>query len=189
MSHIKTLAIVTLAASAIAVPTLALAEGGGGGGGVTYGTPNSGNVNITGSVALKCDITNDPVTLALGELAGAGGTLDTSKVNGHSVNLTGWCNGTKSTMSVQATSIALTPALPTNQVPSGFDQSVDYTATATANSVSATDSSSTPGAGSAVTVGAFTGNIGVSLSSASASGLLVAGSYQGTTTVTLTPGM
>lgn len=191
MSHIKTLAIVTLAATGFATSTLATVENPHNNPpAVTYGTPNSGNVNISGSVALKCDITNDPVQLSLGELAGTNGTLDTSKVNAQSKTLTGWCNGTQSTMSVTASPIVLTPALQSNQVPNNFTQTVNYTATAVANGATATDSSTSNAAGSAVTVGAFTGNIVVTLSNASAgNSLLVAGNYQGTTTVTLTPGM
>ena len=73
--------------------------------------------------------------------------------------------------------------------PTGFDNRVDYTATAVANSASASDSSLTAGAGTASTVGLFTGNIVVTLSGASSpsNGLMVAGGYTGNVVVTLTP--
>jgi hypothetical protein len=66
---------------------------------------------------------------------------------------------------------------------------VDYTATAVANSSSASDSSLTAGSGTSSTVGLFTGNIVVTLSGASSpnNGLMVAGGYTGNVVVTLTP--
>jgi len=73
--------------------------------------------------------------------------------------------------------------------PTGFDNRVDYTATAAANSASASDSSLVAGAGTPSTVGLFTGNILVTLSAASSptSGLMVAGGYGGNVVVTLAP--
>ena len=101
----------------------------------------TGTVAIDGSVAGRCLFTTDNATISLGELALSGsgataGKLDASKVNGQNRTLVGWCNSTAATMSVTSTAL-------TNQAvaASGFDNRVDYTATALANSVSATDSS------------------------------------------------
>jgi hypothetical protein len=73
----------------------------------------------------------------------------------------------------------------------GFARRIDFTATAAANGKEATDSSlvSSPGAGTAIPVGMFSGDVVVTLSSASApnNGLLVAGDYSGQVVVTLTP--
>jgi hypothetical protein len=71
----------------------------------------------------------------------------------------------------------------------GFDTRIDYTATAVANAISASDSSLVAGPGTSSTVGLFTGNVVVTLSAASSptSGLLVAGAYTGNVVVTLTP--
>jgi len=154
---------------------------------VQTGDPVDGTVNIDASVAPKCLFTGDnPVQLSLGELANAVGNLDTSKVNNKSVTLHAWCNSAGSQMHVETTKLALTPALVPN--PTGFVQQVDYTASALANAKTATDDTSVAGPGSDVVVGIFTGDVPVTLSNASATGLLLAGAYQGTVVVTLTPG-
>ena len=148
-------------------------------------TPVTGTVNIDGSVAGRCTFTLPSVTLSLGELSlSTNGKLDVSKVNGKTATLTGWCNSTAATMSVTTTQLTTGTA-----APSGFDNRVDYTATAAANSASASDSSLVAGAGTPSTVGLFTGNILVTLSAASSptSGLMVAGGYTGNVVVTLTP--
>lgn len=149
----------------------------------------TGTVDIDGSVAGRCLFTTDNAVIHLGELAlgGSGATagkLDASKVNGQTATLVGWCNNTAAKMSVEATELTNSTTAPT-----GFDNRIDYTATATANSVSADDTSLTAGAGTAQTVGMFTGNIDVALSAASTpnTGLLVAGDYTGNVKVTLSP--
>lgn len=150
----------------------------------------TGTVTIDGSVAPRCLFTTSNAVINAGELAltGTGGTagkLDTSKLDGQTRTLVGWCNGTASTMSVEAFPVVNTTV--TSAPPTGFDRVVNYTATATANAVNAADSSILAGAGSASTVGLFTGNVTVTLSNSStpASGLLIAGAYQGETRVTL----
>ncbi|MGA0602872.1 hypothetical protein ACO2Q3_19340 [Caulobacter sp. KR2-114] len=149
--------------------------------------PVTNIVNIDATVAAKCLFTGEsPVSLHLGELATAVGNLDTSKVDNQSVTLNGWCNSAGSQMHVEATRLSLTPAIVPN--PTGFVQQVDYTATAVANGHNATDDTSISGPGTDVNVGIFTGQVPVTLSNASAVGLLIAGSYQGTVTVTLSPG-
>jgi len=151
-------------------------------------TSVTGTVNIDGSVAGRCTFTLPNATLSLGELSlASNGKLDTSRVNGKTATLTGWCNSTAATMAVTTTQLTTGTAAPT-----GFDNRVDYTATAVANSASASDSSLTAGAGAASTVGLFTGNIVVTLSAASSpsNGLMVAsgpGGYTGNVVVTLTP--
>ena len=150
---------------------------------------STGTVDISGSVAGRCLFTLPNQTISLGELALGGtgataGKLDVSKVNGKTATLIGWCNNTAATMSVTTTEL-INPAT----AATGFDKRVDYTATAVANAASAADSSLTAGAGSAGSVGMFTGNVVVTLSAASSptSGLLVAGAYTGNVVVTLTP--
>ena len=145
----------------------------------------TGTVNIDGSVAGRCTFTLPSVTLSLGELSlASNGKLDVSKVNGKNATLTGWCNNTSATMTVTTTQLTTGTA-----APAGFDNRVDYTATAVANSASASDSSLVAGAGTPSTVGLFTGNIVVTLSAASSptSGLMVAGGYGGNVVVTLAP--
>jgi len=150
----------------------------------------TGTVMIDGSVAPRCLFTTSNAVINAGELAQAGtggsaGKLDTSKLDGQSRTLVGWCNGTASSMSVEAFPVVNTTV--TSAPPAGFDRVVNYTATATANAANASDTSIVAGAGSASTVGLFTGNVVVTLSNSStpASGLLIAGAYQGETRVTL----
>ncbi|MDE1918926.1 MAG: hypothetical protein KGJ57_22735 [Sphingomonadales bacterium] len=156
----------------------------------------TGTVSINGSVAGRCSFTLDNGVISLGELSqgstgAAPGHLDAAKVNGQQKTLTGWCNGSGATMSVLAE-----PLWNTATASAGFDNRVDYTATATANSQNATDTSTDAGAigttgsaGTPVNVNMFTGNVVVTLSNSSTptSGLMVAGNYSGQVVVTLTP--
>ena len=88
-------------------------------------------------------------------------------------------------MAVTATELTSTTSAPN----SSFDNRVDYTAVASANGVNASDSSVTTGAGGSTSVNVFAGSIGVTLSDAATpnNGVLVAGSYTGNVTVTLSP--
>lgn len=151
-----------------------------------------GDVTINGSVADRCLFTLPSQVINLGELSLPGtdanaGRLDPAKVNGANATLQGWCNGAAATMKVEALPIVNTSF--TSSPASGFDRIVNYTATATANTFSATDQSGVAGAGSEVGVGMFTGPIPVVLSAPGTpgGGILVAGNYQGLVKVTLTP--
>lgn len=151
----------------------------------------TGTVDIDGSVAQRCLFTIPNATIHLGEMSqtgsGAGaGTLNPAAVNGQTAALSAWCNGTASSMTVETT--ALTLQSPPPSIPAGFVARVDYGADASANAVTATDSSLSAGAGTPVTVGMFNDAIDVTLKDATtASGLLVAGTYTGDVKVTLTP--
>ena len=153
----------------------------------------NGTVNVNGSVADRCLFTTPSETISVGELAlpGTGanaGRLDAGKLDGETRTLSGWCNGTAATMTVEA--LPLLNADFTSAAPTGFDRRVDYSAAAAANSATANDTSTgSPGAGSPVSVGLFTGDVVVTLSGSSSptGGLLVAGDYQGQVIVTLSP--
>lgn len=168
----KLLILAALPALAVASPALAQVEG---------------RVDIDGSVAARCLFTLPNATIRLGELSlTSNGKLDAAKVNGRTATLSGWCNGAASTMTVTTTELTTGTA-----ATSGFDNRVDYTAQATANSVPASDSSFGAGAGLAATVGMFSGDITVLLSAASSptNGIMVAGIYTGNVKVTLTPAL
>lgn len=152
----------------------------------------TGTVGIDGQVADRCLFTTDNAVISVGELAlgGAGasaGKLDTTRLNGQTRTLVGWCNGTAATIQVEALPLLNTSF--TGTPPSGFDRRVDITASAQANRVTATDTSTVTGRGTAANVGLFTGSVDVSLSNSSTptNGLLVAGSYVGQVVVTLSP--
>lgn len=147
----------------------------------------TGTVTIDGKVALRCLFTTPSATISIPELAGTDGKLAAATVNGQTRNLAGWCNGTASTMTVTAEPLL---NLDYTGTTAGFDTRINYTATATANSVAGSDSSmGVVAPGPAVTVGLFTGTIPVALSAAAtpAGGLLVAGDYLGQVLVTLSP--
>ena len=166
---------ILLAVPALLAASPALAQSG----------PVTGTVDIIGSVAGRCMFTLPNRTIDLGEISLASdGKLDVSKVNGRNETLAGWCNNTAATMTVTATEL-------TNAIgaPAGFDNRVNYTATAQTGAISASDTTLAAGPGAASTVGRFSGNIVVTLSNAASptNGLMVAGSYTGNVVVTLTP--
>ena len=169
-----------IALAALALPLLA---------GTAHAQNATGTVTIDGSVAGRCSLSVNSASISVGEMSlPADGKLNAAVINGQSRNLTGFCNGSAANMTVQAQPLLniTAPAAPA----AGFDNRVDYTATATANAANATDSS--VGAlsdGAPVTIGQFTGNIAVTLSAASSpnSGILVGGTYQGQVLVTLKP--
>ncbi len=153
---------------------------------------STGTVTIDGAVAPRCLFTTPSAAITIPELSvqGSGanaGKLDVATVNGQSRTLVGWCNGTPSSMSVQSFPLMNTSF--TAAPPAGFDRRVDYTASAAANAVTATDSSISVGSDNSVGVNLFTGNVVVTLGSASSptNGLLVAGNYSGRVEVTLSP--
>lgn len=144
----------------------------------------TGTVAVDGRVAGRCVFALPNATISLGEISLlSNGRLDPSRVNGRTATLNGWCNSTAATMTVTTTQLTTPVTAP------GFDNRVDYTGTATANSVSGSDTSLTAGAGTPVNVGRFSGNILVTLSAASSpsNSLLVAGAYTGNVQVTLAP--
>jgi type 1 fimbria pilin len=147
-----------------------------------------GTVTINGEVAPKCLFTSGEATITLGELAGSDGKLNADAVNGQEATLNGWCNGSASTIQVNAG--------PLDNMDPGhdsFDSRIHYTATAdaTSNEVSATDTTTgVPGeAGDAENLGLFSGEVLVTLSDAESSEgkLLLAGDYSGSVIVTLSP--
>lgn len=150
---------------------------------------STGTVDVSGSVAGRCLFTLPTEAIALGELSlggtdGNAGRLDTTKVDTRNATLTGWCNASAATIKVEAQPL-LNTALATD---AAFTNRVDFTATAAANGVPATDTSSNPAVGAEQNVGLFSGNVVVTLSQASAGGkLLVAGAYDGKVLVTLAP--
>ena len=149
----------------------------------------TGTVVIDGTVAPRCLFTTPSATISLNEISlqgsdGNAGRLNTAAVNGRTATLVGWCNSAAAGMTVEAFPLINTAANAT-----GFTNRVDYTAVANANAASGDDTSTVVGAGTPVGVGMFTGNVDVALSNASAPGndLLVAGTYNGSVEVTLSP--
>jgi hypothetical protein len=153
----------------------------------------TGTVGVNGFVTARCAFTSQNVVLNIGEMAlqsGSSSTLgdyDHTKLDGLSTQLDGICNGSGSTMTVQAFPMLNTSY--TNAPPAGFETRVDYTATATENNVSATATSTSATPGTPVVVGDFNTAITVSFSNSATptGGKMVAGPYTGSVNVTLTP--
>lgn len=178
MNKFAKLALVTLSMIAVSSPAAAQSA--------------TGIVEINGSVADRCLFTVPSETISIGELALSGtgtqaGRLDVTKLNGQARTLAGWCNGTAATISVEA--LPLINRSFQGAPPTGFDTRINFNADAVANRVTASDTSTTAGAGTIIPVGLFTGDIVVTVSGSSTptGGLLVAGVYTSKIIVTLTP--
>ncbi len=150
---------------------------------------STGTVDVSGSVEGRCLFTVPSETITLGELAlggvdGTAGRLDTAKVDTQSATLNGWCNNAAATMKVEA--LALTNSAAATSA--AFTNRIDFTATAAANDVTASDTTTDAAIGAEEDVGMFSGDVVVTLASADAAGkLLVAGDYTGQVLVTLAP--
>ena len=161
--------------------------------GAACAQPVTGSVTINGTVASRCQFTTSNAVLNIGEMSvtsGSGaslGTFDHTTLDGKSAVLNGWCNGAGATMTVQAFPMLNTAF--TGTLPSGFDDRVDYTATATENSISANASSLSTSPGTPSTAGIFSSNITVSFSNSATpgGGKMIAGPYTGSVNVTLAP--
>lgn len=173
----KIFCLASFAAATSATPTLA---------------QSTDAVTIDGSVAPRCLFTTpseviNATELALSGSGSAAGKLNASMLDGQSRNLVGWCNGTASTMIVDARPVVNTDY--TAAVPTGFERIVNYTATATAGAASTNDSSMLPAVGVPAAIGLYNGIINVALSGSATplGGLLIAGTYQGSVIVTIAP--
>jgi hypothetical protein len=145
----------------------------------------TGQVDVTGHVDDRCQfVTIGNALIDLGQISGTDGKLDTAVVNAGQATLQGWCNGSASTIGVEAF-----PLLNAAAGATGFDTRVDYQATATAGTAVPEDLTTDAGAGTPVALGLFNGDIVVDINSSSSptGGLMVAGDYVGKIIVTLTP--
>lgn len=152
----------------------------------------TGIVEIDGKVADRCLFTTPSDAISIDELSLGGtgtqaGRLDVAKLNGQTRTLVAWCNGTAATVAVEA--LPLINRSFSGTAPAGFDTRINYMVNARANGATATDTSITPGSGTIVSVGLFTGDVVVNIAEASTptNGLLVAGAYSAKIIVTLTP--
>jgi hypothetical protein len=157
-------------------------------------------LNMGGTISPTCtafSMTNPTVNLRNISSTTSPGALNTAAVN---VTLSSTapsitCNGGGTTLSINADPLT-GPALPLG-APSSFSNIVDYTATInksgtgafvqsipTAGIANAT-TSTTP---TSATVGLVDSSFTIALSGAVAGGVLIAGGYNGTLTIALTPG-
>lgn len=159
----------------------------------------TGNVGVGGQVAPLCILgTPNPATVNLGTLANTSGARvgRVATFSDQSVTLPGsFCNFAGSQLTVQATALLAADA---STPPAGFSRAVNYTATASgwaATNAAATTAALAGGANATATGSGSTqptpkiADLLVTLSNFTApgDGILVAGAYSGTVTVTLGP--
>lgn len=189
MNKFLTLTAAAAALMAAAAPALANPAG---------GTPATGSVNVTGSVAPKCSSSSFSSNIVLNELAKTDGTLDTtlSSAANTSVGFTVQCSSANPTIQLSATRLVNG----TTGASTGYTDTIDYTATATASKagggmtpVSYTTAVALPAATSTA-IGdriATTGpNLVVGVSNAHLQNItdhLTAGNYAATISVTVSP--
>ena len=144
----------------------------------------TGTVDVNGFVDDRCQFTLDNAVINLGEISDSDGKLDEAAVDAGTATLKGWCNGSAATIEVEAH-----PLLNSAAASGSFDNRVDYKATATAGNAAPTDLSTSAGAGTAASLGLFSGDILVDISDSASPNnrLMVAGDYVGSIVVTLTP--
>jgi hypothetical protein len=156
---------------------------------------SAGTVDVQGAVAERCQFTStSAVLLDIGEMSltsGAASNLgkyDPTTLESRTATLNGWCNGTASTMTVEAAPMVHQTF--SGAPPAGFERQVDFTATATVGGgASASDSTLAPGPGAATPVGLFSDDVTVTFANSATpgGGRLIAGAYDGTVEVTLSP--
>lgn len=159
----------------------------------------SGTVDVTGTVAARCSaVTPISGSITLGELATAAGKVDPAfagNTGGLSRNFTILCNGANPKLSVNAR--PLVNAAATNS-PSGYTNTVHYTATLTAmgakgGSTSVADQSLSSGATTAQVgdrLAAVANNISLTVGSGvttESTAVLDAGTYAGNVEIIIAP--
>ncbi|HYJ84226.1 MAG TPA: hypothetical protein VEW26_15445 [Allosphingosinicella sp.] len=145
----------------------------------------NGEVDVEGYVDDRCQFAIlDHAIIDLGEISGDDGRLDEVAVDAGQATLQGWCNGSASTIWVEAF-----PLINASAASPSFDNRVDYRATATAGNAGPFDDSTAAGAGGEVALGLFNGDIVVDISNSASPNdrLMVAGGYVGRIVVTLAP--
>jgi hypothetical protein len=155
-----------------------------------------GTVDVQGTVGERCQFTSQStVVLDIGEMSVISGSqaslgkYDPATLESRTATLNGWCNSAAATMTVEATPMVnLTYG---STPPSGFERQVDFTATATVAGGGgyASDSTLAAGPGAPGAVGLFSNDVTVSFSNSGTptGGRLIAGAYDGTVLVTLSP--
>ena len=131
---------------------------------------------VTGSVTAACNATAGAIAFSTIGVA-TDGTLSDSRTGSSAAQASFYCNGA-------GTKITLAHAAMTNAVaaPSGFTNSIDFTP-----AVKVAGADKQVGDGANVAFGATAGSLVVEARNLSATGKLIAGSYSGSITLTLSP--
>lgn len=132
--------------------------------------------NVSGTVNATCSYSGG--TIAFGTIAtNADGTITTGQSQSSAAQTGFYCNGAGTTLDLAHTTLSnATPAA------SGFTNTIDYTPAVKVGGVD-----QQVGNGTGVAFGAQAGSLVVDARNLTATGKLMAGSYAGTITLTLTP--
>lgn len=166
----------------------------------------SANITINGTIGSSCSAITGMapnVTIPAASFADSGsvGALASAFTGSGGIAITNTsaavtCNGAGSKITVDAAPMN-GPALPANAGSNGFSNTINYRATVSkpdagfaqfttsGNVIASNDTTSNA---TVFNVGLLASNLSVSVSNASAGGVLVAGTYQGSIAISLTPG-
>jgi type 1 fimbria pilin len=154
-------------------------------------------VTISGNIAPSCSGASEEATIALGDITGEDvGTL-VANAAGPFEGVEVLCNGMNTKIKVTATPISNTTVeeLPEGAAGAGFSRVINYTAAVSLESGyssglatgSASDSSASEGSDEEETLGLTKATFNLDLSEADAGGVLVAGDYEGSVSIEVTP--
>ncbi|HEY1836182.1 MAG TPA: hypothetical protein VGG36_00875 [Rhizomicrobium sp.] len=174
----------TLAASAAVAAVLALS--------VPSYADNSASITLSGTVVASCSISTSTPTLSLGNLATDATTGD---VTAQTISKTGtysaFCNGSSNSATVTATALTYQGTVPT-PLAGSFANKINYNLTTTGLPFSGSVDTAGTGSASVTGVGPFVvsnQSIGGSVNIEATTAPALAGSYQGSVTITLTAGL
>jgi len=148
---------------------------------------NTSTVTLAGHVKAVCSVVPKTTTIKLGNIDLTGGMVTVAPITVESVMGEAWCNGAGNKIAIVATSLKSTTV---TTVTPGFDNFIDYTL-ASNDGLTGTLDSSLTGNEVDVTTDAFdlSGQAnGTVTPKADGTQKVVAGDYEGTVAITLTPG-
>ena len=149
--------------------------------------PAGAAYSFDGSVAALCSIAGNASSVTFGALTDTNGAYTGAATSQQSTDTSAYCNQASTTATIQHTNL-----FTSNTASTGFTNVVPMSASlSTTQGASLSDATSATGTGTSVgsngTIGAFTGLKVTATLGTIGSNKLVAGSYSGTITVTLTP--
>jgi len=152
-----------------------------------YAAVPTATYNFDGSVAALCSISGAATTVSFGALTDSNGAYTGNATSKQATDDAAYCNQASTTATIRHTNM-----FTSNTATSGFTNVIPMSAAlSTTESAALSDSTSATGTGTSTgatgTIGAFTGLKVTATLGSVGSNKLVAGTYSGTITVTLTP--
>lgn len=152
-----------------------------------FATTPTANYDFDGSVAAICTVSGHSGSVTFGALTDGNGAYTGDASSEDATDDAAYCNEANTTATISHTNLTTS-----NDASSGFTNVIPMSASlSTAQSASLSDSTTASGtgtsSGSSGTIGAFTGLTVTATLGSIGTDKLVAGTYNGTITVTLTP--